>query len=57
MKNKATVIFAILLIIAIGNVMRLNKESEIRSVEFVSIFIVGAISAALIASIIGGKKR
>jgi hypothetical protein len=57
MKNKATVIFAILLIIAIGNVMRVNKESEIRSVEFVSIFIVGAISAALIASIIGGKKR
>jgi hypothetical protein len=57
MKNKATVIFAILLIIAIGNVMRVNKESEIRTVEFISIFIVGAISAALIASIIGGKKR
>jgi uncharacterized membrane protein YoaK (UPF0700 family) len=57
MKNKATVIFAILLIISIGNVMRVNKESEIRTVEFISIFIVGAISAALIASIIGGKKR
>ena len=57
MKNKATVIFAILLIIAIGNVMRVNKESEIRAVEFVSDFAVGAISTALFASIIGGKKR
>ncbi len=48
MEKKKKVILAILLIIAIGNYSRLSGSENIRTVQFLSIFVMGALSALLI---------
>ena len=56
-KKKASLI-ALWLIIAIGNYSRVIDHDTIRTVEFLSIFAIGALTAALIrevATIIKGK--
>ncbi len=47
-----------MLLIAIGNYSRIIEQSSIRTVEFLSIFVVGALTSLLIreiATIIKGK--
>ena len=51
MKNKAILIPAIFLIVAIGNYFRLVTDGRIRAVEFLSIWAIGALSGVLIFQI------
>lgn len=56
--KKRTVVIAIMLIIAIGNYSRIIDHGTIRTVEFLSIFVIGALTSILIrevATIIKGK--
>jgi len=56
--KKRTSVIAIMLLIAIGNYSRIIEQSSIRTVEFLSIFVVGALTSLLIreiATIIKGK--
>lgn len=48
MEKKKKVILAILLLITIGNYSRLSGSENIRTVQFLSIFVMGALSALLI---------
>jgi hypothetical protein len=56
--KKRTIVIAIMLIIAIGNYTRIIDHGTIRTVEFLSIFVIGALTSLLIrevATIIKGK--
>lgn len=56
--KKRTAVIAIMLIIAIGNYSRIIDPGTIRTVEFLSIFVIGALTPLLIrevATIIKGK--
>ena len=57
MKNRAIVVTAILLIASIGNYFRMMSDSQIRTVEFLSIFAMGALTAILLTLIIKMKKK
>jgi len=60
MKTKAIGMTTVLLIISIGNYVRIASNSNVRAVEFVSIWAIGALSGLLIFQIIKvikeGKK-
>lgn len=49
--KKRTVIIAIMLIIAIGNYTRIIDSGNIRTVEFLSIFVIGALTSLLIRDV------
>ena len=51
MKNRAIVITAILLIASIGNYFIMISDNQIRTVEFLSIFAMGALAAVLLTLI------
>ncbi len=51
MKNKRITLLAVLLILSFGNYFRIQGVEEIRLVEFLSIFSMGAITALLIKEI------
>jgi hypothetical protein len=51
MKNKKIAITAILLMIAIGNYYRIIFDGNIRTVEFISIFVIGTLTGVLLAQI------
>jgi hypothetical protein len=52
MNNKRrTIVIAILLIIAIGNYTRIIDHGTIRTVEFLSIFVIGALTSLLIREV------
>ncbi len=48
MEKKRRIIIAVLLMLSIGNLTRLKGIENIRPIEFVSIFVIGALSALLI---------
>jgi hypothetical protein len=48
MEKKRKIILAVLLIIAIGNYSRLSGSENIRTIQFLSIFVMGALSSLLI---------
>ncbi len=50
--KKRTAVIAIMLIIAIGNYSRITNPGNIRTVEFLSIFAIGALTAVLIRAIV-----
>ena len=50
--NKKLIILALLLIITIGNYTRIGNFESIRSVEFLSIFALGAITSLFLREII-----
>ncbi len=52
MKNRVIVITAVLLIASIGNYFRIISDGSIRTVEFVSIFAIGALAGALLVQVI-----
>jgi hypothetical protein len=48
MEKKRKVILAILLMLAIGNYSRLTGGENIRTIQFISIFVMGALSSLLL---------
>ena len=56
MKNKAIVITAVLLIISVGDYFIVISNGSIRTVEFLSIFIIGVLSGVLLTQIIKAIK-
>jgi len=52
MRKRAISITAILLIITIGNYFRIISDGSVRTVEFISIFAIGALSGILLTQII-----
>lgn len=51
--NKRGVIAAIFLFIAVGNYARMEDSNHIRTVTFLSIFAIGALSAIVIREFLG----
>jgi hypothetical protein len=49
--RKRTIVIAIMLIIAIGNYTRIIDHDTIRTVEFLSIFVIGALTSLLIREV------
>ncbi|WP_310557820.1 hypothetical protein [Flavobacterium sp.] len=49
--KKRTAVIAIILIIAIGNYTRIIDHGAIRAVEFLSIFVIGALTSLLIREV------
>ena len=47
MKNRKPVILALLLSLAIGNYARVTSDGNIRTIEFLSIFVIGMLSGLL----------
>lgn len=52
MKNKVMLFTIVILIISIGNYFRIMYNGNIRTVEFISIFAIGALSGVLLTQII-----
>jgi hypothetical protein len=52
MKNKVIVISAVLLIISIVNYLSFISDGSIRTVEFLSILVIGALAGILLTQII-----
>jgi hypothetical protein len=50
-------IFAVLLILSFGNYARIKGTEDIRAVEFLSIFVIGALTALLLREIFTKEKR
>ncbi len=52
MKNKVIVFAAVFLAISIGNYLRIISDGSIRTVEFLSIFVIGVLSGVLLTEIV-----
>lgn len=52
MKKRAISVTAILLVISIGNYFRIISDGSVRTVEFLSIFAIGALAGVLLTQII-----
>ena len=48
MEKRRKIIIAVLLMLSIGNFIRLTGNENIRAIQFLSIFIIGALSSLLI---------
>ena len=48
MEKKRKVIIAVLLLVSIINFTRLSNNDSLRPIQFISIFVIGALSALLI---------
>lgn len=55
--NKRGVIAAIFLFIAVGNYARMDDSNTIRTVTFLSIFAIGALSAIVIREFLGRVRE
>ena len=59
MKNKRLVLLAVLLMLSVGNFTRIAGNENIRTVQFLSIFAIGALTALLVREVAekikGGK--
>lgn len=51
MENRRRVLIAVLLMISVGNYSRLTGNENIRTIQFISIFAIGALSGLLIREI------
>ena len=60
MEKRKRIIVAVLLVLAIANLMRLDSYENIRGVEFLSILVIGALAGILLVDImrmLKGKKN
>lgn len=55
--RKRRIVIAVMLMISIGNYARLVNNDNIRPIQFLSIFVIGALSALLIRSIADEFKK
>lgn len=51
------ILLTILLLVALGNYARMAGKEDIRTVEFLSIFAIGALAALLIKDIFGNDNQ
>jgi hypothetical protein len=51
-KNQSTIILAVMLMLACGNFGRIVGNDNIRTVQFLSIFAIGALSSLLIQQLV-----
>ncbi len=56
MEKKRRIILAVLLMLSIGNFTRLAENENIRAIQFVSIFVIGALSALLLKELVNWYK-
>jgi hypothetical protein len=56
MKNKAIAFTAVLLIISLWEYFKIISDGRIRTVEFLSIFVIGLLSGVLVTQIIKAIK-
>ena len=56
MKNKAIVFIVVLLLISVGDYFIVISKGNIRTVEFLSIFVIGVLSGVLLTQIIKSIK-
>ncbi len=54
--KKKKILLTVLLLLSLGNYARMNGTEDIRTIEFLSIFAIGAISALLI-NVVFGKEN
>jgi hypothetical protein len=52
MENRRSIILAVALMLAVGNYSRIAGNENIRTVQFLSVFAIGAISSLLLREII-----
>lgn len=52
MKKRRRIIIAVLLLLSIGNFSRLANNDNIRTIQFISIFAIGALTALLINELV-----
>ena len=57
MKNKAMVITAVFLMISIGSYFRIVTNEHVRTVEFLTIFAIGALSGVLLTQIVQSVRN
>jgi len=55
-KKRSRIIIAVMLLLSIANFSRLKGTENIRTVEFLSIFAIGALSGLLIYSIVSSLR-
>ena len=48
MEKKRRILLAVLLLISVGNYFRIVGNENVRTIQFLSIFVIGALSALLI---------
>jgi len=51
------IVLAVLLIISIGNYVRLIGNENVRNIQFLSIFVIGALSSLLLRDIVTSFKK
>lgn len=56
MEKRRKIIIAVLLMLSIGNFNRLTGNENIRTIQFISIFAIGALSALLLRGIMTALK-
>jgi len=56
MKKRAISVTAVLLVISIGNYSRIISDGSVRTVDFLSIFAIGALAGVLLTQIITAVK-
>ncbi len=57
MKNKAIIITAILLVISLGNFLRIQPTLDIRNVDMLSIFVIGFLAGTLATLLFINSKK
>lgn len=57
MERKRIILLAILLMITLGNYARLSGNENIRTIQFLSIFVIGALTALLVKELIQRFKK
>ena len=57
MKNKSILITAIFLIVTTGNFFLTNQDENVKSVSFISILAIGALSGILLMQIVKSLKN
>jgi hypothetical protein len=55
-QNKSLVITAVLLVLSIGNYYRISGNENIRTIQFLSIFVIGMLAGVLLRGIIATAK-
>ncbi|MER0437950.1 hypothetical protein [Emticicia sp. W12TSBA100-4] len=55
--KKRRIVIAVMLMLSIGNYFRIVGNENIRAIQFLSIFVIGALSALLIRSIVEEFKN
>lgn len=55
--NRRRIVVTILLILSIGNYFRLHHGEDLRLIEFLSVFVMGALAGILALDIVISKKK